>query len=413
MIGLRTLIVRNLTIQSIAEAVALACGLASSILLSRHLGVTGFGAFNYAFAFIYLFLTLNDPGMNTVVVREISRAPARTAQLLGSLLTLRLTLAVGVLAIAWLTIQVWPMDPALRGPLMVFALILPLNALNVPALVFQTSMRFELAAAALITNRVLGLVFMLVMIAAGGGVMAMFGALLAAEICGLAVTWMLAGRLVRLQWVVDRAIWRTVLRGAVPLAVGLVLVAIINRVDFIMLERLASLESVGLYGAAYRVTSLLEKFPLLVMGTLYPIMSRLAVEDVARLRQVYQRAIWRFSGLGLLLGMLVIAGAPWILATLFGEPFRAAAPALRWLVVSTMCLYLAMTGGNLLIAVGRARDNAIALSVGATVNVALNAVLIPARGIEGAAIATAASYAAVLVITVVAVERHFARGARP
>ena len=413
MIGLRTLIVRNLTIQSIAEAVALACGLASSILLSRHLGVAGFGAFNYAFAFMYFFLTLNDPGMNTVVVREISRAPARAAQLLGSLLTLRLTLAVGVLAAAWLTIRVWPMDPALRVPLMLFALILPLNALNVPALVFQTSMRFELAAAALITNRVLGLVFMLVMIAAGGGVTAMLGALLAAEICGLAVTWMLAGRLVRLQWVVDRAIWRTVLRGAVPLAVSLVLVAIINRVDFIMLERLASLDAVGLYGAAYRVTSLIEKFPLLVMGTLYPIMSRLAVKDIARLRQVYQGALWRFAGLGLFLGMLVIAGAPGILATLFGEPFRAAAPALRWLVVSTMCLYLAMTGGNLLIAVGRARDNGVALSVGAAVNVALNAVLIPARGIEGAAIATAASYAAVLVITVVAVERHFARGARP
>ena len=412
MIGLRTLIVRNLTIQSIAEAVALACGLASAVLLSRHLGVTGFGVFNYVFAFMYFFLTLNDLGINTIAVREISRAPERAARLLGGLLTLRLTLAVGILAAAWLTIWVWPMDPALRVPLTVFALILPLNALNVPGLIFQTSMRFELAAAALVTNRVLGLAFMVLMIAAGRGVTAMLVALLAAEVCGLVVTWMLAGRLVRLQWVFDRAIWRTVLHASIPLAVGLVLAAIINRVDFIMLERLASLESVGLYGAAYRVTSLLEKFPLLVMGTLYPVMSRLAVEDVARLRQVYQRALWRFAGVGLLLGAVVIAGAPWLLATLFGEPFRAAAPALRWLIVSTLCLYVAMTGGNLLIAVGRARDNAVALGVGAAVNVALNAALIPSRGIEGAAIATAVSFAAVLAMTVLAVERHFARGVR-
>ena len=413
MTGLRALLVRNLTIQSIAEAVALACGLASAVLLSRHLGVTGFGVFNYAFAFMYFFLTLNDLGINTIAVREISRAPERASDLLGGLLTMRLLLSLAVLGAAWLAIWLWPMEPALRPPLMVFALILPLNALNVPAVIFQTSMRFELAAAAQITNRVLGLAFMVLMIAADRGVTAMLAALLAAEICGLVVTWILAGRLVRLRWRVDPALWRMLLGAAVPLAIGIVLAAIVNRVDFIMLERLASIEAVGLYGAAYRVTNLLEKFPLFVMGTLYPIMSRLAVDDVARLRQVYQRALWRFAGMGLALGTVVIAVAPWLLALAFGEPFRAAAPALRWLVVSTVCLYLAMTGGNLLIAVGRTRDSAVALTVGATVNIALNAVLIPSRGIEGAAIATAASFAAVLAITVVAVERHFARGARP
>ena len=235
MIGLRALLARNLTIQSIAEAVALACGLASAVLLSRHLGVTGFGVFNYAFAFMYFFLTLNDLGINTIAVREISRAPERAAQLLGGLLTLRLALACGVLAVAWLAISVWPMEPALRPPLMVFALILPLNALNVPAVIFQTSMRFELAAAAQITNRVLGLAFLLLMIAADRGVTAMLAALLAAEVCGLAVTWVLAGRLVRLRWRIDPALWRMLLGASAPLAIGMVLAAIVNRVDFIML----------------------------------------------------------------------------------------------------------------------------------------------------------------------------------
>jgi len=405
MIGLRALLVRNLTIQSIAEAVALACGLASAVLLSRHLGVAGFGVFNYAFAFMYFFLTLNDLGINTIAVREISRAPERAAHLLGGLLSLRLGLAAAVLAAAWLAIWLWPMDPALRPPLMVFALILPLNALNVPALIFQTSMRFELAAAAQITNRVLGLVFLVLMMAAGRGVTAMLAALLAAEICGLAVVWVLAGRLVRLRWRVDPVLWRMLLRGAIPLSISLVLVAIVNRVDFIMLERLASIEDVGLYGAAYRVTNLLEKFPLLVMGTLYPVMSRLAVEDTARLRQVYQRALARFAGIGVALGAVVIAVSPWLLALVFGDSFRAAAPALRWLVVSTVCLYLALTGGNLLIAVGRARDNVLALGAGAAANIWLNIVLIPSRGIEGAAMATAASFAIVLGVTLVAVEK--------
>lgn len=409
MTNLRALIVRNVTIQSAAEAVALACGLASAALLSRHLGVTGFGAFNYVFAFMYFFLTLNDLGINTVAVREMSKAPERAADLLAGLLSLRITLAVVVLLVTWVAIAIWPMEPALRRPLMVFALILPLGALNVPTVLFQVSMRLELGAAAQVTTRVAGVLFILVMIAAGRGVTAMLVALLAAEVCGIIVTWYLALRLGPIRWRVDRAVWSMLLRAAVPLAVGVVLAAIVNRVDFIMLERLGSLDDVGLYGAAYRVTSLLEKFPLFVMATLYPVMSRLAVEDGSRLRRVYRNAFWRFAAIGLVLGASVVAIAPWLLATAFGEPFRAGAVALQWLVLATGCLYLAMTGGNLLIAVGRARDNAVALALGSAVNIALNAVLIPSRGIEGAAVATAASMVVVLLVTLVSVERHFAR----
>jgi O-antigen/teichoic acid export membrane protein len=410
MIGIRALLVRNLTIQTVSEAVALACGLASAVLLSRHLGVAGFGVFNYTFAFIYFFLTLNDLGLNTIAVREISRDAARAGEILGNLLSLRLALSAGVLAIAWIAIWLWPMDDVLRRPLALFALILPLTALNAPALIFQTAMRFEFAATAQIVTRLSGLALMALVALAGRGVTAMLGALLAAELCGVLVTWLLARRLVRIPWRCDPAQWRVLMRAALPLAVGILLASVVNRIDFIMLERMASIEDVGLYGAAYRVTSMLEKFPLFVMATLYPIMSRLAVEDVARLREVYVRAIWRFAAIGVILGAAVAIAAPALLASVFGEPYRAAAPALRWLVCATGCLYLAMTGGNLLIASGRARDNAVALAAGAAANAGLNVVLIPSRGIEGAALATAASFAIVLAITLVAVERHFARG---
>lgn len=410
MIGIRALLVRNLTIQTVSEAVSLACGLASAALLSRHLGLAGFGAFNYAFAFTYFFLSLNDFGLNTVAVRDVAREPSRAASILGALLSLRLTIAMAVMAAAWVAIAWWPMDPALRRPLAVFSLILPLTALNTPALIFQTAMRFEFAAMAGITNRVLGLAFMALLVLLDRGVTAMLAGLLAAEVCGLIVTWTLARRLVRIPLRLDLPSWRPMLRAAMPLALGLLLAAVLNRVDFIMLERMAPIEDVGLYGAAYRVTSMLEKFPLFVMATMFPIMSRLAATDTTRLREVYRRALWRLAAIGILAGAACAIAAPWLLAAVFGEPFRAAAGALRWLVVSTGCLYLAMAGGNLLIASGRPLDNAVALAAGAAVNVGLNLWLIPAYGIRGAAMATAASFAVVLAITLVAVERMFARG---
>ena len=407
--GLRALILRNLTAQSVGEGVALACGLVSTLILSQYLGVAGFGAFNYVFAFMYLFLSLNDLGVNTIVVREISQAPGRAGDIIGAALSLRLAIAGIVFVAACAAIALWPMDPSLRAPLLLFALILPVNALNVPGLVMQTAMRFDWVATTLIIWRVSGLALIVAVLAAGYGVMAVLAALLVSDVIGTALLFMFARRLVRFRVRVDRAEWRLLMQSALPVGATLLLTAIVNRVDFLMLERMTSIEAVGQYGAAYRVTNLFERLPLFVMATLYPVMSRLAAEDPRRLREVYRKSVAHLAAIGLPLGIVVSMFAPWMMALVFGEQYRMAGNALRYLIWSTTFLYLALTGGNLLISVGRSRDNFVALALGAAVNIGLNLVLIPARGVEGAAIATAISVALVLMVTMIAVERLFHR----
>ena len=403
--GLRRLLFKNLSVQTLSEAVAMVCGLLSAVVLSRHLEVEGFGAFNYAFAFMYLFLSLNDLGVNTIVIREVSQAPERAGAIIGSAIALRLLIAGVVLVAAWIAIWTWPMEPSLRVPLSLFALVLPLNALNVPGLIFITAMRFDLNAAATVIWRVSGLLLVLATVAAGFGVTAVLGALLISDVIGLATVTLLSRRLVRFRIHVDRPEWRRLLQSAAPVGASLVLTALVNRIDFVMLEHMASLEAVGLYSAAYRITNMLEKFPLLVMATIYPIMSQLASADRDRLRHVYRRTFSHFAAIGLPIGLLMTAIAPQLTAWLFGEEYRDAGRALRFLVWSTVCLYLALAGGNLLISIGRARDNLIALCAGAFANISLNLLLIPTYGIAGAAFATAVSFFIVLVITVVAVER--------
>jgi len=362
---------------------------------------------------MYLFLSLNDLGVNTIVVREISQAPDRAGEIIGAALSLRLAIAGLVVVAACAGIWFWPMDPALRAPLLLFALILPINALNVPGLVLQTAMRFGLVATTLIIWRVSGLLLVAAVLVAGYGVMAVLAALLVSDVIGTALLFLFARRLVRFRMHVDRAQWRLLLQSAVPVGATLLLTAIVNRVDFLMLERMTSIEAVGQYGAAYRVTSLFERLPLFVMATLYPVMSRLAAEDPARLRDVYRKSVAHLAAIGLPLGIVVSIAAPYLMALVFGEQYRMAGNALRYLIWSTTFLYLALTGGNLLISVGRSRDNFVALVLGAAVNIGLNLWLIPARGVEGAAIATAISVALVLIVTMVAVERHFHRAGIP
>lgn len=406
---MRDLLARNLGFQAVSEVVNLTTGLVTSAVLSRHLGVEGFGGFNYLFAFLYFFLTLNDLGVNTIVLREVSKDPDRADRILGAMLSFRLALAVVLVSVGWAVVAVVGFPRDLRVSLTLILLILPLHALRLPTVAFQAFLRFDYATLADVGFRLTSLALVLVAVAVNGGLIGVTSALLGAEVAGAGFALALSGRLVSVRPRYEPAYCAEVLRSALPLGLAVLLVAVTNRVDFLMLERLSGLDQVGLYGAAYKVTSLLERLPHLMMGTLYPVMARYVVQDRARLRAVYRKAVLGLAGLAVPVVALTTWLGPELLALWFGSGYREAAPGLRVLVWSTACLYVALTGGHLLVAIGWERVSLAAWIVGTALNVVLNMRWIPARGFVGAAEATAVAFAFVLAVTVGAVEYWFRR----
>jgi O-antigen/teichoic acid export membrane protein len=177
------------------------------------------------------------------------------------------------------------------------------------------------------------------------------------------------------------------LHASVALGLVSLLGALVNRLDFFMLESMAGMNEVGIYGAAYRLPNLLERLPLLAMATLYPLMSRLAIDDRRGLR----------------------LAAPWIIAVWNGAAYAGSVTSLRWLIWSTGCMYVSVIASNLLIAVGRVHGSVGAWIVAAPANVLLNLVWIPRYGASGAAAATAVSFAVAMGISLWMAERHLAR----
>jgi len=401
---LRGLLARHVVLQVATQTVALATGLAMAMVLSRHLGVEGFGGFNYLFAFIYIFLALNDLGVNTIVVREISRQPERSGEIIGAMLSFRTIVALVTLGLSWAAILWMAFPPYLVWPLALFSLLLPLNALKLPITAFQAQLKIEYGAIADVATRVSGLALVLITVWLGWGLVAVAAALVATDALSVVLIWRLARRLVRVQWRIDRDCWSSVLRSGLPLGLAGLLVALTNRVDFLMLERMVGMEPVGLYGAAYRITGVIERFPQLIMITLYPVMARAAHADVASLRRLYHRTVAGFTALAVPIVAATYWLGPWLLGRLFGRDFVAADPGLQMLIWSTAFLYVALAGGHLLISVGWERVSMGAWIAGTVLNIGLNLVWIPRWGFVGAALATACTYALILVVTLVAAE---------
>lgn len=405
-VSLRHLLIKNTGVQMAAHAVSLAVGLATSVVLSRYLGVEGFGQFNYIFAFFYFFLSVNDFGVNVIVVREVSRQRERAGEIIGAMLSFKLLLAIISVLVAWTAVWLMKFPEGLRNALCLFVLILPVIALQLPAVIFQVLLKAEYPALIGISNRCAGFLLMMGAVWMGYGLTELVGALLLAEFASLLITLKCSKRFVRPTWRFDPRLWREILRSSVPLGIAGLFGALISRVDFIMLERMGDLRQVGLYSAAYKVTNLLEAFPLMIMGTIYPLMAGYAKEDPERLRALYKKSVLYLGVAAVPMGIIITLFAPFIVQILFGSQFIGAERGLMVLVWSTVFLYLAISGGNLLISLGKEKVNCLILAVAALVNIGLNFLWIPTMGFVGAALSTAISFFVIFVGTAIGVSMY-------
>lgn len=191
--------------------------------------------------------------------------------------------------------------------------------------------------------------------------------------------------------VTARVPWPVLLRPGLPILATASIQLVVDWSDTLMVGYFLTAASVGVYGVALRVSSTMA----LVLGaagsvfgprfaTLHATGDRGALGQLAR--QVTVGCA--LAALPLLAAVLLIPG--WILG-LFGTEFVIGSATLRILAVGQFANVASGLVGLLLAMTGHERQVLMATMLSAVLNVALDFVLIPRHGIEGAAIATAAS----------------------
>lgn len=403
--GARQLVMRNTSAHLVATAVSLGLGLISAGIISRHLGVAQFGKFNYLFAFYYFFLTLNDWGINTVLVREISRDKRRSGEILGSILFFKLIVALLSLLLARAIILQVGFEDDLRRGLLLYGLILPLAALQLPAVAYQAHLQLARLSLLSILNRVLVFIFTILSVWFGFGITGLAGALILAETGYSLLVLKDCRSLVQpvLKWNLN--IVRPVLRSSIPVGITGLLVAVINRTNFLLLERSGDLHQLGLFSAASKIATLLQTLPLAVMTTLYPLMSRYAAEDFGRLKLLYWKSFWAMALAGVGVAVFIACFSSPLVRLIFGQGYTPAALSLAVLVWSTTFAYPAICGGNLLLGLGYEKTNLLINLSAVGLSLFLNFHWIPRWGALGASWATTLTYGWIFICTTIAAQR--------
>ncbi|WP_338113709.1 flippase [Thiococcus pfennigii] len=385
-----------------------ALGFVLAILLARALGPEGYGVYAFVFAIASLLAIPTQLGLPQLVVRETAKAQAAEQWGLMRGLWRWSTLAVwlfssGVLVLAFAGLWLFGerLDDLTRTTLIAGLLLVPLIALGNLRGAALRGLRHVVAGQ--LPEHVLrpGLLIalcLIILLALPAQTLTAATAMglhaLAAAIAFGLGAWLLwrarpSAVASRPAPVYAARAWTA---SAWPLALTSGLQAINAQVGILLLGLFAASEVVGIYKVAVAVATLIAFGLSAVNLVVAPYFARLHAQgDMARLQRLVTQSARAILALAVPVTLVFVLFGEQFLALAFGPEYAGGHTALAILALGQLVNAGMGSVGILLNMTGHERDTLRGVAIAAVANVALGLVLIPPLGLEGAALATAAT----------------------
>lgn len=400
-------IAHNTAIQIVGKVASTVLGLIVIGLVARHLGQDGYGLFVTVQTFPQFFGVVVDFGLYIVLVKRLGDPTVDKDAVVSNIFTLRLISAVTFLGLAPLAVIAFPYPDIVKIGVALTTLSILFVTLNQVLIgVFQAHLRMDRVAIAELAGRFVLLGTTVAVVALDLGLLAVLWTVALGSLANFLVTLYFVRRLIRLQFRVDIAEWRAIIRESWPIAVSIALNLIYFRADTLILSLTKPAGDVGIYGATYKVLEVLTTFPAMFAGLVLPLLSAAwAVRDRARFQRLLQRSV---DFLALLAFPLVVGTAfvaeP-VMVFVAGEEFRASGGALRIIMIATGAIFLGNLFGNAVVALERQRRMVWIYLAVAVTSLGANLLFIPSYSYHGAAWVRVASEVGIMLGSAVLVLR--------
>lgn len=384
-------VVLNTTLQIAGKVVTTVIGILTFGLLTRFLGVAGYGDYTTVFAYNSLLVILADFGFSLITLKEISiHTGAARKQVFQNALTLRLGFGVIVLAamLVFLPFLAYPLTLKIGIALIALSLLWQTQYGTVLSYL-QAEYRMYQAVAADIIGRLAILAGLFWVLQNGLGIVPVFGV----TIVGYLITFICSLIAIRADRVYGfrfdkEIVWR-ITRESVWMGVVIVFSFLYFKIDTIILSLMKSSVDVGIYGAPFKVLEILLAIPQMFLGNVFPALSETAQRDTAKFARLITKSITGLAALalplvvgGFILATPIIkaaAGASYASTTtisLFGQPITAAIVMQLLLIALFLSFFVALFNVSL-VASGRQRGLILPYILATLVNIIANVLLIP------------------------------------
>jgi O-antigen/teichoic acid export membrane protein len=378
--------VLDIVVQVVGRFGNVVLGVVATAILARGLGSTQYGMWTTALLVPGLLGYATELGFQQVAVRQA--AAEDDLRWIGALATMRAVVALPTIALTVFTFLVI----GARGDTLLAGTIVGLQAvLNIPAAlsaVLQVRVRNDLAILGMTLNSVLWTVAVAVLMHRGAGVVSLGLAFFALATVTTLLQTGLALRGGRVPVRGTARLCRDLVRMAIPLSIGTILIAAYGKIDGLIVFSSRGAVEAGFYGAASRILDQATFIPMSLTVTLMPILARTWPDDKERARRILQTSVELLAMVGLFAVAFAATAGRESATLLYGSEFARSGDALLPLMLAYAVICVGFTCGIYTLVLGLTRRFARYALIALVFNVAINLVLVPRHGFLAAAWST-------------------------
>lgn len=299
----------------------------STILLARFVGPKEYGVFAIALAIANIAGYFADLGLNETFIREANKKDKNMPVLIGSYLKTRILLAIGAAVLSFIFIRLFYNDPYLINIInwIVFPVIIGTTFQGASIAFFQAKEKMGFSSSIVVIQGLLNsaVIFLAIVFRWPVTFLAPFYG------CSYIITGLYAFLLL-LKFTSIKNGWdKELFNQLFAFTINGIIIMLLPQLGPIILERVASLNIVGLFSTAYKIPSVLYQIPGVIATAFYPRLFMLGNnKDHINHRDLsnVELKLMSFIGIGISLPFLLNARF-WIL-TLLGAKWVDASIAL-------------------------------------------------------------------------------------
>ena len=383
-------IYKNTAYLGIAEVVSRVLQFAVMLYAARLLSQQNFGKFSFALSLSFMAVILADLGINTLLIREISRNKSLVSKYFINAFSIKIVLSI----------------------ITFFIIVAVLNALNYPEITRQivyiiwlftilstfTELFYSIFRAfeqmfydaflKILRMSILAVTGIYVLFK-GYGVVIFSYTFIFTEIIVITIASLIAlKKFIKLDIVIDPVFIKSTLKKALPFGLAFIFGGIYFFIGSIMLSKMKGDVEVAIFSAAYNIALALIFIPTVYINAIYPVLSRYYKESKSGLRLLYERSFkyLYIAGVPISLGIFMLSDE--IIGFLYGTRYSTSSIALRIISLYLFLKFINFLLGVVLSSIDKQNKRMLGQGITAGISILLNLLLIPLIGFVGAALST-------------------------
>lgn len=368
-----------------------AVNLVVSMLTARFLGPSNYGLINYAASLTALFTSLCTLGINSILVNELLHQRERYGKVLGSAIGLRLVSSLlSVITIVALAYALDPNETTTILVVLIYSTTLIFQCFDTLNYWYHANLNAKTAA-----------------VVAGIGYSAAAAYKVFLLVTQKSVLWFAASHVVEYALVAILLLFcyyrdaekgqrlsfsfrvgKDVFSRSYHFILSGLMVAVYGQMDRVMLKSMLDETAVGFYSAAVAVTTMWPFVLSAIIDSVKPVILAQFGADRQRFDKYMTRLYGAIIYISFAAALAITVLSKYIILILYGQAYMEAQGALCILCWDTAFSYLGVARSTWLVPQGKQKYEKYIAACGALCNLALNAVMIPMWGVNGAALAT-------------------------